>query len=100
MTAPLPPFSGDLPTCTECGAVGASTQYRSFGQCTHATGTEDVLGTEPNGRLHRQCPACGHQWDEAVVPLIRTETIHIAPDPSRLTKAIRDVRRHGFGSVR
>lgn len=99
MTA-LPSFSGDLPTCTKCAATGATIQYRSYGQCTHGASTEEVTGTEPNDRLHRQCVRCGHQWDEAVVPPVPVVQINVLPDPPAIAEAIRDIRRFGPGRGR
>lgn len=66
MTGTLPPFSGDKPTCTKCGHVGASTQYMAHGQCIHGDGIDVAIGYEPNERLHRTCERCDFAWDEAI----------------------------------
>ncbi|MFI8351347.1 hypothetical protein [Streptomyces sp. NPDC085596] len=65
MSEPLPPFSGDTPTCPKCRYRGASTQYRELGHCIH--GERDVvIGCQKNERLHRECERCGYAWDEAL----------------------------------
>jgi len=61
----VPTFSGDEPTCPKCGHVGASTEYRGFGDCVHEGNV--VLGFGENERLHRECRRCGYTWDEAVL---------------------------------
>lgn len=66
--APLPPFSGDLTTCTKCRHQGASTAYLAHGRCLH-DGSGATLGFQPNERLHRECRRCGYEWDEAILPL-------------------------------
>jgi predicted nucleic-acid-binding Zn-ribbon protein len=65
MNEPLPPFSGDTPTCTKCRYQGASTQYRELGRCIHGDAIS-VIGIQKNERLHRECLRCGHAWDEAL----------------------------------
>lgn len=64
MTEPLPPFSGDTPTCPKCQYEGATTQYRELGQCVHGEGGT-VIGIRKNERLHRECARCEYAWDEA-----------------------------------
>ncbi len=68
MTTPLPPFSGDRPTCAKCGHVGARTRYR------HQLDPSDLIGHHLQGctvadrnqeRLCRDCQRCDHHWDEA-----------------------------------
>lgn len=65
MSEPLPPFSGDEPTCSKCGHEGASTEYRALGKCLHDSG--EAIGANKNERLHRECSRCNHAWDEAIV---------------------------------
>lgn len=66
MSEPLPPYSGDSPTCPKCGYDGATTKYRELGRCVH--GELDVIyGVESNPRLHRECLRCDYEWDEATV---------------------------------
>jgi rubredoxin len=64
MAEPLPPFSGDKPTCPKCGHGDAYTEYRGNGTCVHG-GSGGYFGFGPNERLHRQCARCGYAWDEA-----------------------------------
>jgi predicted nucleic-acid-binding Zn-ribbon protein len=64
MSEPLPPFSGDEPTCPKCQHEGASTEYRALGQCLHDSG--GAIGVARNERLHRECLRCGYAWDEAL----------------------------------
>lgn len=71
MTDPLPPFTGDNPTCAQCGHRGAATEYRPHGHCMHPT--DAVMGFDPNPRLHRTCCRCGHVWDEATVEQARED---------------------------
>lgn len=61
-----PPYSGPAVRCTKCGNKGAHTSYMAYGRCTHAWPYE-VIGSEPNERLHRECERCGHQWDENTI---------------------------------
>jgi thymidine kinase len=68
MPDPLPPFSGDEPTCTKCGHIGASTLYLAHGECIHDPGPEISIGYEANERLHRECRRCDYAWDEALNP--------------------------------
>ena len=66
MTTPLPPFSGDRPTCPKCGPSEARTQWSSpFTECaTYAYGNAEY--TFPtHERLCRECGRCGYHWDEA-----------------------------------
>jgi predicted nucleic-acid-binding Zn-ribbon protein len=68
MADQYPPFSGDEPTCAKCGREGDTfTQYRERGQCIHGHSLEEVVGWEPNERLHRECARCSYEWDEAIV---------------------------------
>lgn len=66
-TTTYPPFSGDDPTCTACGFVGARTTYRGTGECIHP-GTEVIHSFDANPRLCRECRRCDYRWDEATVP--------------------------------
>lgn len=68
MTTPLPPFSGDRPTCTKCGHDAASVRHtpdftmafpRSRGVCS------GVGVTGIGERLCRECLRCSWHWDEA-----------------------------------
>lgn len=61
----LPPFSGDDSVCDKCMYIGASTTYMAHGRCTHDM-MNDVIGHEPNERLHRSCRRCDYSWDEAL----------------------------------
>lgn len=67
MTDTYPPFSGDDPTCTACGFVGARTTYIGFGECIHPAADGFVSAFAPNPRLCRECKRCGRQWDEAPI---------------------------------
>ena len=61
MTTPLPPFSGDRPTCAKCGGHKARTTWmpeQRLCSCRTATGIGE--------RLCRECLRCGYHWDEAV----------------------------------
>jgi len=67
MTDPdLPPFSGEETVCIKCGNTEATVRYRAHGMCLHDA-IDDVLGYEPNERLHRECTRCRYSWDEAVL---------------------------------
>ncbi|WP_046500762.1 hypothetical protein [Streptomyces odonnellii] len=63
----LPPYSGEGPPCAKCGYIGASTEYRGVGECIHEVQYDEVIGVEPNERLHRACARCAFAWDEAVI---------------------------------
>ena len=61
MSIPLPPFSGDRPTCAKCGGHEARTTWMAEARlcaCRTPTGTGE--------RMCRDCPRCGYHWDEAV----------------------------------
>jgi hypothetical protein len=58
-----PPFSGDDPVCPKCYKIGASTEYREYGECVHDL-MNAVVGFGQNQRLHRECLRCGYSWDE------------------------------------
>lgn len=58
-----PPFSGDDTVCPKCLKVGASTQFREYGECVHGL-LDEVVGFDQNQRLHRECLRCGYSWDE------------------------------------
>jgi hypothetical protein len=58
-----PPFSGDDAVCAKCLHVGATTQYREYGECVHGP-LEEVIGFGQNQRLHRACRRCDYAWDE------------------------------------
>lgn len=61
---PLPPFSGDHPTCPKCSAGQAFTEYKT--ERDPRTGNAiNGLGQE---RLERRCARCDFIWDEAVNP--------------------------------
>ncbi|MEU6709952.1 hypothetical protein ABZ897_00620 [Nonomuraea sp. NPDC046802] len=53
----LPPFSGDDPTCPNCGNVGAYTTHR-------LRGTSFKQGRE---HLERSCRRCNYEWAEATI---------------------------------
>lgn len=57
MSAHLPPFSGDDPTCPKCGNVGASTEF------SERNTTNGLWGE----RLVRACRRCDFTWEEATV---------------------------------
>jgi len=62
MTTPLPPFSGDRPTCAKCGGHEARTNWtpeQRLCDCRIATGIGE--------RMCRDCKRCGFHWDEAIV---------------------------------
>ncbi|WP_330173024.1 hypothetical protein OG875_05095 [Streptomyces sp. NBC_01498] len=65
MSSALPPYTGPGVVCPKCGGEGADTEYRAHGTCLHSP-TDDVIGLNPNERLHRTCGTCGYAWDEAV----------------------------------
>lgn len=67
MSEPLPPFSGDNPTCPKCGNTRALTAFLPYGQCVYGGGQDLIIGFDPNERLHRECTRCGYAWDEATV---------------------------------
>jgi DNA-directed RNA polymerase subunit M/transcription elongation factor TFIIS len=68
MSQPLPPFSGDTPTCPKCGHEHATTRYMHTGFCLHLGCDSEVMENgEVNERLHRECGRCGYAWDEATV---------------------------------
>lgn len=67
MSQPLPPFSGDTPTCSKCGHAGARTSFLKYGSCEHDGRETLVIGFQPNERLHRECQRCDYAWDEATV---------------------------------
>lgn len=85
MTDCLPPFTGDNPTCAQCGHRGAATEYRPHGHCLHPT--EAVMGFDPNPRMHRTCDRCGHVWDEATAGQAREDGHTGACDATRATDA-------------
>lgn len=62
----LPTYSGDDPFCPKCNQFGATTTYMQGGVCYHYGSHNEVIGVQPNERLHRGCRTCGYQWDEAV----------------------------------
>ena len=64
---PLPPFSGDDSQCPKCGYIPASVRYLAHGVCLHAGDLSEVIGLEPNERLHRECRRCGYAWCEALM---------------------------------
>lgn len=62
---PLPPFSGDAPTCPKCGNEGASTTFKAYGDCLVGEDHAMSQGWHANERLCRRCARCGYGWDEA-----------------------------------
>lgn len=64
---PLPPFSGDTPTCPKCGNEDASTTFKAYGDCIGGADHTLVHGWHENERLCRQCRRCGYSWDEATI---------------------------------
>jgi predicted nucleic-acid-binding Zn-ribbon protein len=62
-TAPLPPFSGDRPTCAKCGHVGALVSFTSDGFA--CGGMSRLASVDAAERLCRTCERCGYHWDEA-----------------------------------
>lgn len=64
MTDTLPPYTGPGVVCLKCGGEGADTEFRAHGVCVHPS--DEVIGLNPNERLHRTCWNCGFAWDEAV----------------------------------
>ena len=65
--APLPPFSGDSPTCPKCGNESASTTFKAYGDCLAGDDHTVMVGWHANERLCRRCTRCGYGWDEATV---------------------------------
>jgi hypothetical protein len=65
MTDPLPPFSGDNPTCPKCAHTDAYTEYKPDG--TPGTGSGSWEAGFPE-RLERRCARCDYTWDEAINP--------------------------------
>lgn len=58
---PLPPFSGDEPTCIKCGHSGAYTEYKAAGEPR----SDGLGGLGLPERLERRCARCDFTWDEA-----------------------------------
>lgn len=65
MPEPLPPFSGDNPTCPKCGHTEAVTRHRKAGE--PRTGEAVLLARAARypERLERECWRCDFVWDEA-----------------------------------
>lgn len=67
MSEPLPPFSGDEPTCPKCSHSEAYTEYKPEG----APGSGSLNWGAGSGRverLERRCGRCDFTWDEAINP--------------------------------
>lgn len=62
---PLPPFSGDTPTCPKCSHNAAYTEYKPEGELR--SGTVGWGNGQPE-RLERRCARCDFIWDEAINP--------------------------------
>ena len=63
MTTPLPPFSGDRPTCTKCGHAAAAVCFTPEGRA--CGGMARLAAVDAAERLCRTCERCGFHWDEA-----------------------------------
>lgn len=65
MPEPLPPYSGENPTCAKCSHTEAMTEYKAQGEPRSGSGSWHGMGRE---RLERRCLRCGYQWDEDLNP--------------------------------
>lgn len=63
MIIPLPPFSGDRPTCGKCGHHDATVKHTPVIPMTLCRA---VTPTGMPERLCRDCQRCGYHWDEAL----------------------------------
>ncbi|MFH8792230.1 hypothetical protein [Streptomyces sp. NPDC017941] len=67
MSKPLPPYSGNNPTCIKCAHTGAATRHRAAGE--HGSDDLATYGPSDKGeRLERECDRCDYVWDEALNP--------------------------------
>lgn len=70
MTEPMAAYTGDSVHCPKCQHHGATTTWRPAG--APRTGTWEAVAyrfdadIDSPERLERECPRCGHTWDEAL----------------------------------
>lgn len=64
MPKPLPPFSGDSPTCPKCSHTEAYTEHKPAGEPRSG----EFAGIGQPERLERRCARCDFVWDEALNP--------------------------------
>ena len=77
---PLPPFSGDNPTCPKCGHKGAVTRHRKAGEPRTGEVVLIARAARYPERLERNCWRCDFTWDEALVEADAPATEHCIHD--------------------
>ena len=65
MPKPLPPFSGNSPTCPKCSNSDAFMKYKPQGEPRSGMGNWGINLPE---RLERRCARCEFIWEEQINP--------------------------------
>lgn len=65
MAEPLPPYTGDEPTCPKCSHTEAYTEYKPANEPRSRSAG---WGAGMPERLERRCARCDFIWDEALNP--------------------------------